>query len=182
MELKVIRNGFKDIKQLYTIYEEAFPKEERIPTDDFLNVVREYGCTPWAIYNTDCLVGFVCAMHSTEWKLAYIWFLAIAADKRSHGYGGRALEKLKEIYAGSQLILDMEPIDPQAGNYEQRLRRLKFYERNGFSRALVGASYFGMNFELMCTAAPLRLEDFKAMLLPAAEKGFRPTFYPIENK
>jgi len=182
MELKIIGSDFGEKERLYAIYEEAFPVEERIPTDEFLDVVRSYGCTPWALYDGGEMVGFTCVMPNAEWRIAYIWFLAVAADKRCQGYGSKAILLLREQYAGSQLVLDMEPIDPASANSAQRLRRLAFYERCGFVRAFMDMSYFGMDFELMSLPAPLRLGDFKAMLCQIKDIGFRPKFHPIEMR
>lgn len=176
MELRLIDNDFADGDRLYSIYEEAFPDNERIPTDEFLDVVRNYGCTPWAIFCGDKMIGFTCVMHSDEYKMGYIWYFAIAADCRNRGYGGKALRLLQDAYADSQLVLDMERLDFDARNYAQRISRLHFYERNGFERAYVGMSYFGMDYELMCSPTPFRLDDFKVMVAKAASSLFHPVF------
>jgi len=179
MELRLIHNDFNDMARLFDIYDEAFPEGERIPNEEFMTVVQGYGCTPWAIYDDGNMVGLTCVMHNEEHKMGYLWYFAIAANCRNRGYGGRALQLLKDKYSGSQLVLDMERLYPDADNYGQRVRRLHFYERNGFERAYVGMSYLGMDFELMCDKAPLRLDDFKAVITKVANSLFHPVFSPI---
>lgn len=185
MELRLIPTDatahFPDRERLFAINEEAFPEWERIPSDKLLSVMQEYGCTPWGIYADDKMVGFTSVMFSEVYQIAYIWFLAIAADSQSHGYGSETLRLLRDTYRDAQFIIDMEPIDPAADNYAQRLRRLHFYERSGFTRAFVGTSYFGLHFELMSSPAPIRLTDFKAMLAHMSGRPFCPRFYDLEK-
>lgn len=182
IHLRPIGPEFADKARLFDIYEEAFPAGERIPTAEFLSVVDSYGCTPWAIYRGHELVGFSCVMHSQDYSIGYIWYFAIAAQCRNRGYGGQALQLLQHKYGDSQLVLDMERLCPCADNYAQRVSRQRFYERNGFARAMVGMSYLGMDFELMCNHAPLRLSHFKAMIARVANSQFHPVFCQIEPK
>lgn len=181
MELRLIGNDFKDMTRLFEIYEEAFPDNERIPNDEFFGTVKAYGCTPWAIYEGENMVGLTCVMHNAEYKMGYLWYFAIAADCRNRGYGGKALHLVSKKYSDSQLVLDMERLYPDADNYAQRVSRLHFYERNGFERAYIGMSYLGMDFELMCNKAPLRMDDFKAVIKKVANNFFHPTFSQIAN-
>lgn len=182
IELRQIDENFTDKARLYEINNEAFPEWERIPSEKFLTVVAEYGCTTWAIYDyTGTMVGFTCVMHSAYHKIGYIWFLAIAAECRGRGIGSETLRQLKVKYRNSQLILDMEQLIPEASNYNQRISRLHFYEQGGFARAFMGMSYFGMDFELMSFPSPLRLDNFKAMLSQIPNKAFCPRFYPISH-
>lgn len=182
IELKIIDKDFANKERLFTIYEESFPKNERMPNDEFLSVIRKYGCTLWAFFDQKEMLGFTCVMHNADYKIGYLWYFAIASDYRNRGYGGKALQLLQEKYEDSQLVLDMEMLDPKAENYRQRIRRLHFYERNGFVRAFVGMSYFGMDYELMSNHAPLRLDDFKAVIAMVANSLFHPVFSNIVSK
>lgn len=182
MELRRIDSDFVDIARLSEINDEAFPEEERIPSDNLLPIMHQYGCTAWAMYDEGKMVGFTVVMHRSEYGIGYIWFFAIAADCRSRGLGSKALQKLQDIYADCQLILDMERIDTSAPNYNQRIRRLKFYQKCGFTRAYIGMNYLGMNFELMCNQGRLRIDNFKDMIDKVAGRLFRPVFTDIAKE
>lgn len=182
MELRVINEGFADLSRFYEIYEEAFPECERIPTSEFLDVICDYGCTPWAIYHEERLVGFTCVMHRDSYRIGYIWFFAIAAEYRGQGMGSKALQLLREEYSDSQLVLDMENLDPEAANYSQRISRLRFYERNGFKRAFISMHYLGMDFELMSNPAPFHFDDFRSMIEEASNGRFNPTYSPMPSR
>ena len=84
----------------------------------------------------------------------YVFFLAIDPAWRSHGYGAAVLDELRKRYAGRQLVLDIEPLDSAAPNYEQRLRRKNFYLRNGFRESGCFFKYCGMCFEVLYDGAP----------------------------
>ena len=59
--------------------------------------------------------------------LFYLGFLAVDGRTRSAGYGTRILTYFRERYGDVP-----QPVVREAGNYQQRVRRLAFYERNGF--------------------------------------------------
>lgn len=42
------------------------------------------------------------------------------------------LRQLKEMSDGKELVLNIELLDKTADNYKQRVKRMEFYERNGF--------------------------------------------------
>jgi len=39
---------------------------------------------------------------------------------------------LKKVYKDKRLLLNIEKVDSSAVNYEQRFKRKRFYEKNGF--------------------------------------------------
>lgn len=68
-------------------------------------------------------------------EFVYVVYLAVNAHVRSNGYGSRMLAQIRKAHAGRTAVLEIEPMLEDAPNYAQRVRRLAFYERNGFSRA-----------------------------------------------
>ena len=65
--------------------------------------------------------------------LFYLGFLAVDARTRGAGYGTRILTHVAQRYPGIPQLLEIEPVTREAPNYQQRVRRLAFYERNGFT-------------------------------------------------
>lgn len=129
MELIKIDKHSKDLKEIKGIILEAFPPEERPP---FRFLIRRTGkpfVDFWGAYDEGRLVGITYVVHSEG--AAYLFFLAIANKERGKGYGGALLEMMKEKYAPECLFLALEPLDPKAENYEQRVNRHNFYLRHG---------------------------------------------------
>ena len=96
------------------IYERSFPPEEQVPMSGAGNVIA-------------LTFSFVFP------DLFYLGFLAVDGRTRSAGYGSRILTHFRERYAGIPQLLEIEPLTREAANYQQRMRRLAFYERNGFT-------------------------------------------------
>lgn len=109
----------------------VFPKEERIPTIQLVIKSLRENIYFQAIYDDKQFIGLVFIV---EGKTAvYLGFLAIVSKQQGRGYGSQVLQILHQRFKGKQIILDIEPLVKTALNYEQRVMRLHFYERNGFS-------------------------------------------------
>lgn len=122
------------------IYERSFPPEEQIPLPELLESAEldEVSFVAWVDDSlpagktgADNVVAltFSFAFHD----LFYLGFLAVDGRTRSAGYGSRILTHFRERYGDVPQLLEIEPVVREAGNYQQRVRRLAFYERNGFT-------------------------------------------------
>lgn len=71
------------------------------------------------------MCGFYSAL--TFGDITHILFLAVEEKLRDHGYGSQILAEIGKAYAGNRVILDVEMVDPEADNNEQREQRIAFY-------------------------------------------------------
>src|SRR5699024_9391089 len=108
----------------------AFTKYKREPGTWLLINIKYQRDNIMAIYYHEQFVGFAYVIHSHG--MHYILYLAVNDQIRSQGYGTRIINELRRLYPEDSLALDVEQPNPQAANNQQRLRRLKFYRRNGF--------------------------------------------------
>ena len=67
-------------------------------------------------------------------KAFYISFFAIMPHLRSHGYGKEIIDKLTDFYQRT-MLLEVERLDEECDNLEQRKARMSFYQQNGFKTA-----------------------------------------------
>ena len=141
--------GFKETHRLNM---DAFPDEERLDTELLAQLSEQGHLELLGISDNGNYIGFTVIFHSE--RSVYVFFLAIDPAWRSHGYGAAVLDELRKRYAGRQLVLDIEPLDSAAPNYEQRLRRKNFYLRNGFRESGCFFKYCGMCFEVLFDGAP----------------------------
>ena len=58
--------------------------------------------------------------------------MAVNPQIRSRGYGSEILQDIKKIAGNRPVVLAIEPMDEKADNFDQRLKRVRFYEKNGF--------------------------------------------------
>lgn len=130
--LKKVTKKSRDYKAVRKTFLTAFPASERPPHLFMYLRSKVTGNDYLGIYDGDRLVGMSYIICSQS--VAYIFFLAIAEDQRDKGYGTATLERLIAEYGESRkVVLAIEEMDERAENYPERYRRLKFYERCGFS-------------------------------------------------
>lgn len=61
-----------------------------------------------------------------------IMFMAVPEIHQGKGYGSKILHMVRELYPSHRLCLYMEELNPAADNYDERMTRSRFYERNGY--------------------------------------------------
>lgn len=119
-----------DYRSIVALYEEAFPEHERMAPWMLRVMARRSCCDFRAFYDEGELCSVAYTVNTP--RLVYLLYLAVGEGRRSRGYGSRVLTWLKAQRPRRPIALGIEPVHPAAPNYEQRCRRLAFYERNGF--------------------------------------------------
>lgn len=98
-------------------------------------------------------------------KMVYVFFFAIEEKMRGKGYGTEVLKKLSEMYPDRAISLMIEDTDEEdAENLDERIGRLKFYEKNGFQRLFIKINEAGVNYELLGTTDTVTQQDFLMMM------------------
>ena len=162
LRIKKITCDFEDMEKLTKLNIEAFPEGERMPVSEMFSLIHGKKIEVTALYDEKEFVGFYAlAIRKT---IGYILFLAICSEKRSKGYGSKALFLMKEQYANYQLALDMEIIDETAENIEQRKARKKFYLKNGFYETGFIMRYQDLIMEVLCNEDIFDSSNFKQLL------------------
>ena len=155
-DMKLQKATLDDFDGVYDALEKSFIPEERREREDAEHLMAEGKYTLFHILDGESRVGFI-----TVWELdrfAFVEHFVTYEGLRNRGYGGAALELLKEKYA--KIVLEAEP--PTEGI---AARRVAFYERCGFCR---NPQYYyqpsyrknGNGVELVLMSLPTVLEDF----------------------
>ncbi|MGI6045605.1 MAG: GNAT family N-acetyltransferase [Eggerthellaceae bacterium] len=155
------RDALQDERSLaesYELYEEAFPKDEKLPWESMVEASRSDIMKTRAFYDDGKFVGFTNYFILPD--VIFVMYLAVSNKVRSHGYGSAILEWLASEYPESSLALDIEPMDPQADNWNQRQRRLRFYERNGFHMTPYDVFEYGIPYTVLSTDDNFQPLDF----------------------
>lgn len=112
------------------LYECSFPKIERKPWNTIMNFTKEKKYLPMVIHDeNDEPVGMCFLMLSP--KLLLLDYLAVDKAVQSSGIGALVLKEILRLFPGKTTIIEIEPLFKDADNYPQRIRRLKFYLKNG---------------------------------------------------
>lgn len=117
-------------KRVKLLYEDSFPAIERISWL-WMNVMALLGQADFlAYFDGATFAGFSYSLKSRE--VYYLLFLAVPESNHSQGYGGQILKAVADQATGRPIFLVIEPLDEKAENYDLRLKRLAFYEKNGY--------------------------------------------------
>lgn len=118
-------------KKVASLYEAAFPVEERLPLWQLSWNSLKNGQSFLAYFDQEVFIGFTYAICTDN--LVYLLFLAVEESKQSQGYGSQILAQVREEAGERPCVLTIEPMDEEdASNRTQRLKRLAFYENNGY--------------------------------------------------
>jgi GNAT superfamily N-acetyltransferase len=153
--------GYK--KEIKKLYRSAFPIEERVPLFFLYLKTKDKNIKLYAIVDNDEFIGL---MHTVENdNMVYVFFLAINEKMRGKGYGSKALETIKNMYAGSVVTLAIEDTaDLDAENYDERIKRLGFYKKNGFSQLHIRINEIGVVYELLGTSNNVTQAQFLELM------------------
>lgn len=134
---------FKDILRLNS---EVFPSNEILAPINLSNNIyaNDENLSIFSFYNDNEFVGYA-AIYSYE-NISYLAFLAVCVKYQGRGFGGLILEILKSNF--SQIVLEIESLDPKATDYLQRVKRSKFYNNHGFKDSGYKISYCKMTYSI----------------------------------
>ena len=150
------------------LYISAFPVNERPPVINFYRSLMEHEENElYAYYEENRFIGFT---YITAYKdIVYIFFLAVQKEERRKGFGTLILQDIKNTYPTEVLLVCYEEVDPSYIDYEERLRREKFYERNGFKRNIFKSKEYGVVFQSAYIGSrPVTFEEYRKVF----ELGF----------
>ena len=126
---------FKEIKELNNcedvkiLYEESFPPEEKVNFYDFFSGVFS-NFQLYALYKAKALVGI---FHFKDAKnFVHLNYLAVKSKYQNQGFGSKIISWLKKEFKNKSIVVDIEELDNSAANFENRIRRKRFYKKNGF--------------------------------------------------
>ena len=144
-------------KKTKEIYEASFPKEEKLPFSllRLLTCIRGIDFT--AYKDGEGILGFTYTV--TAGNILFVLFFAVDEPLRGKGAGSAILSHLKE--KGKAVLLNIEPLDPAAENYAERLLRFRFYEKNGFFDTGYDIDEVGGTFRVLSTEKTLDIAAYK---------------------
>lgn len=129
--VKVDRN-FRDLDKVEEIYTNSFPSSETpFSVSRGLEMAEKMPITIIAVYDGDVLVGFYVVKEQGQYR--YLNYLAVDQTIRGKGYGGRILQKLLDDSKDTIFFASIEKPIPGRDDYDTRLRRQQFYEKNGMT-------------------------------------------------
>lgn len=171
----VFTEGKEYREQVYALYQDAFPEEEKKPVSMLEEMEKQGKLEILAVVDEsnagERFVGLAINMKepgnktASEGKeTALLDYFAISADARGGGYGSRALKLLLERYAGKTYIFEVEMRDENAPNAAQRERRIAFYLRGGLQETGLFVHAYDTDFEILTPDGQVTYEQYAGFL------------------
>lgn len=179
MKTVPVTKNMADYEKIEKLAKEAFPPAEYIAPSVMIQAAKSPDFDFFALYDEERFAGYMAVKRYQN--MTYLFFLAIAAGSRSHGYGSRAIETLRALYPNTQQVVDLEMLDKNADNAEQREKRRSFYLRSGYKPTGHFLSYFGVDYEILCMDDHFDFELFRKMMKHLAVPGFRPKYFERQS-
>lgn len=179
MVLKKVTFSLPEYKKVKTLYRSAFPADERAPFALMMLRALQKKADFRSVYDNGEWAGMVYIMGRGD--LYYIFYLAVAEDKRGCGTGTRILKALLKRYKGKRLFLAVEQPDENADNCEMRIRRKNFYLRSGFKDMNRKIREGSVVFDMLGVGEPASDEEYRK-IMEGFLGGIAARFIPIGVK
>lgn len=187
--LRTVRKGSRDYEQIQKLYRRSFPLAERAPFQQLMRWSDGCRAQMYALYDEsaagaeDCAEGHDncaekrsgCAdRHAGEWvglayfvryrDILYLFYLAIDEKRQGKGYGSALLAAVRRHFADRRVILNIEEVRDTAPNYEERMKRKQFYEKNGFHGMGYTVKELGVVYEMLGMGETVTKEEYIALM------------------
>lgn len=162
------------------MYIASFPKEERLPWWVMRLLGYFDGAELVGYTDGDRLVGFAYAVGYRD--IYYVMFLCVDKDMQGRGYGSQILGLMRRENPKRKILLNVELLDQNASNYEDRVRRVKFYEKNGFFDTGYNIDEVGGTFRIMATSPEIDAEAYVSVFRHISFGMWRPPVVKAENR
>lgn len=118
----------------------------------------------WAYYDDETFCGMIYVVDSKE--TLFILYLAVPSELRSQGYGAKIVEDVRKQFGEKNVVLHVE--DPteveDEKRKEERIRRIKFYERLGFTDTGYRIKSDTTTFFLISTEGEFRISTYMDLM------------------
>lgn len=155
--IQPITEQSKELIQIETLYQHAFPDNERRPLAPLLPNTSGHS-EVIAFYDNTLFCGFACLL--TYKDITHIIYFAIDDALRGKGYGSQALTAIHKAKPGNRIIVDIETENNYADNIEQRQKRKHFYLRNGYIESEVSYNWRDESYEILIYGGVLLEKEF----------------------
>ena len=144
--------------EIKNIYFRSFPKYEQLPWWILRFLTVRKGIEINGYYDGEALCGFTYTIEAG--KILFVLFFAVNEELRGKGYGSAILKYLKENNPDKSVLLNVELLDPNADNFDERVRRFRFYEKNGFYNTKYDIEEVGGVFRVLATTPTFDQEEY----------------------
>ena len=179
----IIKEAFeeKQLEQIHQLYEAAFPASEKKPFSLILEK-RASGAVEILAIEDDKkrFRGLIITILYKDMVL--IDYFAIDEESRGIGIGSDILKLFTARYAKKRVFLEIEStVSELVEDYDIKIRRKAFYEKNGLTSQDYLVNLFGVEMEIMTFHCNICFEEYHEMLVHVYGEGVRDKVQFIRN-
>lgn len=156
MEIRKV--SYNHINELKKLYIESFPKSERKPFA-LMKIWEKAGKMELLeICDGEDFCGLLITVLYND--LVLVDYLAIKPKIQGMGIGTSTIENIRKRYKGKRVFLEIETTLKSCDDLENRLRRKRFYQKNGLTECGFSVYLFGIEMEVLSFDLPVSYEEY----------------------
>lgn len=168
LNFKRVKTGTPEARMCKELYSRAFPDDERAPYLMLLLKARRKDVDFWSVSCEEQWAGFIYVVNNAD--LSYVFYLAVQEPMRGRGIGSAILKAAQQLYNGRRLFLAIEQIEEGTPNYEERIRRKRFYLRCGFKELRRQLREGNVVYDILGTGGDVQAKEYKKLMTDYAGK------------
>ena len=127
--MAIVGSSVSDITpEVRALYDCSFSEVEKIPLAN-LRRAMERGAVLDVFSESGRFIGFTYSF--IDGDRVFLVYFATEPSLRGKGFGRTILNELRRMYPDKRIFLVTEPKDPEAPDFDLRVRRQNYYLRNG---------------------------------------------------
>ena len=153
------------LERVLDIRDEAFPANERPNSRKVSSYNKDNGYVNLVFEDDNVPIGFMQLRRCGD-NAYYGLYLAIGKEFQNRHYGSRVMKLLIEEYLKGKMMFGcVEALLPESENYQQRVNRVRFFQRNGMFvlDGVLDAGPMG-KYQFVCTDPNVTFEQLKAKM------------------
>ena len=151
--------NYKSIRQLYR---EAFPIKERCPFFLLRSGTKKRKADFLIVKDDDTFIAFAYLIKYKD--IVYLFYFAVVPEMRNKGIGSLIIQEIIKRYQGKRIILAVEQPTINLTDYDLRIRRKKFYIKNGFEKRKCNLIEKKVIFDVLGMNGNISKEEYIEML------------------
>ena len=156
LEYILFNKGYKYKNKIKHLFEHAFPPVERPTFDGLLRFPHH---EMYGVEDNNTFIGLIDLIKYND--ILYIFFLAIKKTFRGKGYGSKILQDINNKYGKDyRIFLLAENPDELCDNKEERIKRISFYNHNGFILSDIEVIEFEVNYRILYLRELVKKDEF----------------------
>ena len=156
--LEIRKLTIKNTRKFRKLYKESFPDSERKPYYLMLYLKHKGKMELYELSDNDVFCGLFVTVVCGE--LVLVDYLAVSPELQGRGIGSETINIARNMYFGKKLFLEIESTLKPCDDLDNRLKRKRFYIKNGLTPCDFVVELFGVEMEVMSFGEKVDFDEY----------------------